>query len=101
MDNNVIKNIEKIIMIGHDQDGNEVRFNFSDLSNCVLVNQSFGVGGSMGYDVEFHAASHSITFDGEELFPVQGFLRNTKYQEFDDSRDSAFGKDLEVDEISW
>lgn len=38
MDNNVIKNIEKVIMIGHDQDGNEVRFNFTDLNNCVLVN---------------------------------------------------------------
>lgn len=100
MDNNVIKNIEKVIMIGHDQDGNEVCFNFMDINNCVLVNQKFGAGSSMGYDVEFHAGSHTITFDGEELFPAQGFLRNTKCQEFDE-RDSIFGKDLEIDEISW
>lgn len=36
-----IKNIEQVIMIGHDEEGNEVLLNFKDINNCMVVNQKF------------------------------------------------------------
>lgn len=33
-----IKNIEQVIMIGHDEEGNEVLLNFKDINNCMVVN---------------------------------------------------------------
>lgn len=32
-----VKNIDQIIMIGRDEEGNEVLFNFKGINNCALV----------------------------------------------------------------
>ena len=67
-----VKNIEQVIIIGHDEEGNEVLLNFKDINNCMVVNQKFDTFGSKSYDVEFHAKEHWITFQGEDLYSLWG-----------------------------
>lgn len=91
-------------MIGRDDDGNEVLFNFKGINNCALVTQSFSPSTGMCYDVEFHATEHWITFQGEELYPAGGmYARETKKSTADlqVGEDSLFSKDYGLKEISW
>jgi len=91
-------------MIGRDDDGNEVLFNFKGINNCALVTQGFSTTGDPCYDVEFHATEHWITYEGEELYPVDGmYSRETKKSaaELQVKEDSLFSKDYGLKEISW
>ena len=99
-----VRNIDQIIMIGRDDDGNEVLFNFKGINNCALVTQGFSTTGDPSYDVEFHATEHWITYEGEELYPVDGmYSRETKKSaaELQVKEDSLFSKDYGLKEISW
>ena len=97
-----IKNIEQIIMIGHDEEGNEVLLNFKDIDNCMVVNQKFDSFGGRSYDVEFHAKEHWITFQGEELYPSMGmYMRETKESLTEEKEKSFYNKDGGLKEISW
>ena len=99
-----VKNIDQVIMIGRDDEGNEVLFNFKGVDNCALVTQSFSTVGGTCYDVEFHATEHWITFQGEELYPAGGmYARETKKSPADlqIEEDSLFTKDYGLKEISW
>lgn len=99
-----VRNIDQIIMIGRDDDGNEVLFNFKGINNCALVTQGFSTTGDPCYDVEFHATEHWITYEGEELYPVDGmYARETKKSaaELQVKEDSLFSKDYGLKEISW
>lgn len=98
-----VKNIDQVIMIGRDDEGNEVLFNFKGVNNCALVTQGFNSYGRC-YDVEFHATEHWITFQGEDLYPSEGmYSRETKKSaaELQVREDSLFGKDYGLKEISW
>lgn len=97
-----VKNIDQIIMIGRDEEGNEVLFNFKGINNCALVTQGFSTIGGTCYDVEFHAAEHWITYQGEELYPSSGmYMRETKESLADMRQDSLFTKEYGLKEISW
>lgn len=97
-----IKNIEQVIMIGHDEEGNEVLLNFKDINNCMVVNQKFDSFGGRSYDVEFHANEHWITFQGEDLYPSIGmYMRETKESPADEKENSFYDKDGGLKEISW
>lgn len=96
-----VKNIEQVIMIGHDEEGNEVLFNFKDINNCMVVNQKFDNFGGKSYDVEFHAKYHWITFQGEELYPSMGMhMKETKESPAEIKEDSFYNRDGGLKEIS-
>ena len=48
-----IKNIEQVIMIRYDEEGNKVLLNFKDINNCMIVNQKFDSFGDRSYDIEW------------------------------------------------
>lgn len=97
-----VKNIEQVIIIGHDEEGNEVLLNFKDIDNCMLINQKFNTFGGRSYDVEFHAREHWITFQGEELYPSMGmYARETKESPAEAKENSFYDKDGGLKEISW
>ena len=97
-----IKNIEQIIMIGHDEEENEVLLNFKDINNCMVVNQKFDSFGGKSYDVEFHAKEHWITFQGQNLYPSMGmYMRETKESPAEEKESSFYDKDGSLKEISW
>lgn len=97
-----VKNIEQVIMIGHDEEGNEVLFNFKDIDNCMLINQRFNSFGGKSYDVEFHANKHWITFQDEELYPsMEMYARETKESPAEAKENSFYDKDGGLKEISW
>lgn len=97
-----IKNIEQVIMIGHDEEGNEVLLNFKDINNCMVVNQKFNSFGGRSYDVEFHANEHWITFQSEDLYPSVGmYMRETKESPAEEKENSFYDKDGGLKEISW
>lgn len=97
-----VKNIEQVIMIGHDEEGNEVLFNFKDINNCMVVNQKFDSFGCRSYDVEFHAKEHWITFQSEDLYPSMGmYARETKESPAEEKETSFYDGDGGLKEISW
>lgn len=97
-----IKNIEQVIMIGHDEEGNEVLLNFKDINNCMVVNQKFDSFGGKSYDIEFHAKEHWITFQSEDLYPSMGiYARETKESPAEAAETSFYDKDNGLREISW
>lgn len=97
-----VKNIEQVIMIGHDEEGNEVLFNFKNINNCMVINQKFNSFGCRSYDVEFHANEHWITFQGEDLYPSMGmYARETKESPAEATETSFYDRDGGLREISW
>lgn len=97
-----IKNIEQVIVIGRDEEGNEVLLNFKDINNCMVVNQKFDSFGGRSYDVEFHANEHWITFQSEDLYPSIGmYMRETKEFPAEEKENSFYDKDGGLKEISW
>lgn len=97
-----IKNIEQVIVIGRDEEGNEVLLNFKDINNCMVVSQKFDSFGGRSYDVEFHANEHWITFQSEDLYPSIGmYMRETKEFPAEEKENSFYDKDGGLKEISW
>lgn len=94
-----VRNIDQVIMIGHDEEGNEVLLNFKDIDNCMVINQKFNTFGGKSYDVDFHAKEHWITFQGEELYPSMGMYAGEILAET--KEDSFYDKDGGLKEISW
>ena len=97
-----IKNIEQVIMIRYDEEGNKVLLNFKDINNCMIVNQKFDSFGDRSYDIEFHVKEHWITFRGEELYPsIEMHVRETKEFPAEEKENSFYDKDGGLKEISW
>lgn len=97
-----IKNIEQVIMIGHDEEGNEVLLNFKDIDNCTVMNQRFDTFGGRSYDIEFHAKEHWITFQKEQFYPsMETYARETKESPAEATETSFYNKDGGLKEISW
>lgn len=97
-----IKNIEQVIMIGYDEEGNKVLLNFKDIDSGMIVSQEFDSFGGRSYDIEFHAKEHWITFQGEDLYPSMGmYAREIKESPAEAAETSFYDKDNGLRENSW
>lgn len=97
-----IKNIEQVIMIEYDEEGNKVLLNFKDIDSDMIVSQEFDSFGGRSYDIEFHAKEHWITFQDEDFYPSIGmYARETKEFPAEEKENLFYDKDGGLKEISW